>query len=76
MWSEERIRAVLETKEDALANARVQLREAEAWVETGFRMQAADFVSASYKDMQKKELLVIKLEEQVKVLTAILDIKK
>lgn len=76
MWSEERIRTVLETKEDALANAKAQLREAEAWVEAGFRMQAADFVSASYKDMLKKELLVTKLEEQVKVLNAVLDIKK
>lgn len=76
MWSEERIRAVLETKEEALANARAQLKTAEAWLQSGLHMNAADFVSAAYKDVQKNESLVLRLEEQVKVLTAVLDIKK
>lgn len=76
MWSEERIRSALETKEEALVNARVQLKTAEAWLQSGLHMNAADFVSAAYKDVQKNELLVLRLEEQVKVLTAILDIQK
>lgn len=76
MWSEERIRSVLETKEEALVNARVQLKTAEAWVQSGLHMNAPEFVSVSYRDVQKYEQLVLRLEEQIKVLTAILDIQK
>lgn len=76
MWTEEKIRAVLESREEALTNAEVQLKTAEAWLQSGLSMKAADFVSAAYKDVQKYEPLVLRLKEQVKVLSAILDIKK
>lgn len=76
MWTEEKIKQVIAIKEEAVVAIKDRIAEAKAWRESGLRMKSPEFVKASDEEKEEAERKLALLEEQIKVLTAVLDIRK
>ena len=76
MWSEEKIKQVLSVKEEAVATTKARIAEAKTWRESGLRMKSPEFVKAADEEKEEAEGKLALLEEQIKVLSAVLDIRK
>ena len=76
MWSEEKVKQVIAVKEEAVTTTKLRIAEAKTWRESGLRMKSPEFVKAADEEKEEAEAKLTLLEEQLKVLTAVLDIRK
>jgi hypothetical protein len=76
MWTEEKIKQVIAIKEEAVVATKARIAETKVWRESGLRMKSPEFVKAADEEKEEAECKLALLEEQIKVLTAVLDIRK
>lgn len=73
MWSEEKIRAVLNKKEQVLKDTKAKYETNRDWLFAGEIMKVEDVVASTARELADQRAMVEKLEIQVEVLKYILD---
>lgn len=75
MWTEEKIREVLERKENLVKELKTTIGDNAAWFRGDKFMDAPDQAAAVAQELGEQRAQLKKIEHQVEVLKCILDIK-
>lgn len=73
MWSEEKIRAVLNKKEQVLKETKEKYETNREWLFAGEFMKSEDVVASTARELADQREDIKKIETQVEVLKYILD---
>ena len=75
MWSEEKVRAVLDAKKDKLKQEKVKLHDLEEFLYKPIKVDWETLVGPVTQELHEKRNQISKIENQIEVLKYILDIE-
>lgn len=73
MWSEEKIRAVLDAKKDKLKQEQIKLHDLEEFLYKPLKVDWGDLIGSVSNELREKRADIRKIENQIEVLKYILD---